>query len=74
MGDRRFNINGKGYYVDLKNGLYCEMKVENSGGLFSKKKSEFIDTLEGEICRVKPEFLSKFVSQPLSDKPSLKSS
>ena len=46
MGDRRFNIKDKGYYADLTNNYYCEMKMEATGGFFgSKKKRDSTDQI-----------------------------
>ena len=44
VGERGFNVKGKGIYFDTKNCLFAEMKVENAGGLWGKKK-EFVDEI-----------------------------
>ena len=66
VGDRRINLIERGYYVDQKNNLYCEMKFVDDGGFFSKKKRNFIDELSGTIVRVKPGFITKFMKAPMT--------
>jgi hypothetical protein len=68
VGDRRFNIKGKGVYLDQGNCFFCEMKFE-SGGFWGSKR-EFIDQIDGEVLKVRSEFVSKYMDAPVDKKPS----
>lgn len=59
----------RGIYADIKNNYFCEMKME-SGGFFGKKKRDFVDQIDGDIMRVKSEFMKKFIAAPNDKKPS----
>ena len=70
VGDRRFNIKGKGLYIDKKNNYFCEMKFQDDGGFFNKKKRTYLDELTGDILKVRESFTAKFLSAPGNNKPS----
>lgn len=58
MGDRRFNVRGSGLYFDEENGYFCELSMENKGGMFSKKR-QFGDQIDGQILKVKHDYIRK---------------
>ncbi len=60
MGERKFRFNGKSYIIDAKNRLFCSLNFEDESGMFSKNKWQFVDQMDGEIVRVKEEFIRKF--------------
>ena len=70
MGDRRFNLQGKGLYIDPDNQLYCEMKFVDDSGFFSKKKRAFADEISGDIVKVTHSFVTKFMAASDDKKPS----
>ena len=39
--------------------MFCELKFEDDGGFFSKKKRNYADEIEGELVRVKEDFMKK---------------
>ena len=47
--------------MDIKNNLFLELKFTSDEGFFSKKKWEFIDQIEGELLKVTPAFMQKFL-------------
>lgn len=44
--------------------------MEAVGGLFNRKKRQFNDQIDGEILKVKPEFIRKFLEASMQKKPS----
>lgn len=54
MGDRGFNFKNKGYIIDRKNNLYGEIRFQDTGSFFSKKKLKHDDEISGEIVEVRP--------------------
>lgn len=66
MGDIKYNFKGKSFFMDEKHGLFCEMKMEESGGYFSKKKRDFMDQISGEICKVDAGFLMNYMKSKAS--------
>lgn len=70
MGEIKYNFKGKGYFFDEMNQLFCQMKMEDDGGYFSKKKRDFKDQITGTILKVQPKFLKEYLSSKASPKPS----
>ena len=66
-GDRSYNFKGKGYILDMKNNLYGEIRFQDNGGFFGKKKLEYDDEVKGEVYKVKNSFFNNFIN---SDKRS----
>ncbi len=72
-GNRQFNYLGKGFYYDMKNRLYSELKFQEETGMFSKGKWKYRDEVEAEIMRVKESYFSEIESKVKNKKsPSSK--
>ena len=47
--------------MDAKNNLFCELKLEEDKGFFSKKKRNYLDEISGEVVKVSNKFVKKFL-------------
>ena len=60
VGDLKYRIKGKMTVIDIKNRLYSIIGFEDQAGIFSSKKWEMSDQMEGSIWKVSPGCIRNF--------------
>ena len=52
FGDRCYNFKSKAYILDMKNGLYGEIRFQDTGGFFGKNKLEYDDEINEHLINL----------------------